>query len=167
MLAPSSAQAPYPSPRRKRQVSSIPLRLLSKSQSRCWITILCFLRTLAQRWLFPLRRTHTRCRGKKPHTVETRGSRRRTVPAVEGCKDANCSRCYPLALLLRQAPEPLVGAALRKNAEISLCDFQRPLRNAELLCKRKDFLGWSWLRQKPARLVFHLHGLCLHLPCAV
>ena len=125
------------------------------------------VRTLAQRWLFPLRRTHTRCRGKKPHTVETRGSRRRTVPAVEGCKDANCSRCYPLALLLRQAPEPLVGAALRKNAEISLCDFQRPLRNAELLCKRKDFLGWSWLRQKPARLVFHLHGLCLHLPCAV
>ena len=41
MLA-SSAQAPYPSPRRKRQVSSIPLRLLSKSQSRCWIAILCF-----------------------------------------------------------------------------------------------------------------------------
>lgn len=69
--------------------------------------------------------------------------------------------------MLRQTPEPLVGAALRKNAEISLRDFQRSLRNAELLCKRKDFLGWSWLRQKPAQLVFHLHGLCLHLPCAV
>ena len=63
----------------------------------------------------------------KPHTAATRGSRRRTVPAVEGCKDANRSRRYPLTLLLRQAPEPLVGAALRKNAEISLCDFQRPL----------------------------------------
>ena len=85
------------------------------------------VRTLAQRWLFPLRRTHTRCRGRKPHTAATRASRRRTVPAVEGCKDANRSRRYPLTLLLRQAPEPLVGAAFRKNAEISLCDFQRPL----------------------------------------
>ena len=59
----------------KRESSSIPLRLLSKSQSRCWIAILCFLRTLAQRWLFPLRRTHTRCRGRKPHTAATRASR--------------------------------------------------------------------------------------------
>ena len=84
-------------------------------------------RTSAQRGLFLPRRTHTRCRGRKPHTAATRGSRRRTVPAVEGCKDANRSRRYPLTLLLRQAPEPLVGAALRKNAEISLCDFQRPL----------------------------------------
>ena len=33
-------------------------------------------RTLAQRWLFPLRRTHTRCRGRKPHTAATRASRR-------------------------------------------------------------------------------------------
>ena len=32
--------------------------------------------TLAQRWLFPLRRTHTRSRGKKPHTAATRASRR-------------------------------------------------------------------------------------------
>ena len=63
----------------------------------------------------------------KLHTAATRASRRRTVPAAKGCKDANRSRCYPLTLLLRQAPEPLVGAALRKNAEISLCDFQRPL----------------------------------------
>ena len=86
-----------------------------------------FLRTLAQRWLFLSRRARTRCRGRKPHTAATRGSRWRTVPAVEGCKDANRSRCYPLTLLLRQAPEPLAGAALRKNAEISLCDFQRPL----------------------------------------
>ena len=52
MLAPSLAQAPYPSPRRKRQVSSIPLRLLSKSQSRCWIAILYFLCTSAQRGFF-------------------------------------------------------------------------------------------------------------------
>ena len=86
-----------------------------------------FLRTSAQRGLFLPRRTHTRCRGRKPHTAATRASRRRTVPAAEGCKDATRSRCYPLTLLLRQAPEPLVGAALRKNAEISLCDFQRPL----------------------------------------
>ena len=84
-------------------------------------------RTSAQRGLFLPRRTHTRCRGRKPHTAATRASRRRTVPAVEGCKDANRSRRYPLTLLRRQAPEPLVGAALRKNAEISLCDFQRPL----------------------------------------
>ena len=33
------------------------------------------VRTLAQRWLFPLRRTHTRCRGRKPHTAATRASR--------------------------------------------------------------------------------------------
>ena len=127
LLPPSSAQAPYPSPRRKRQVSSIPLRLLSKSQSRCWIAILYFLHTSAQRGLFLSRRARTRCRSGNPRTTATRGSRRRTVPAVEGCKDANRSRRYPLTLLLRQAPEPLVGAALRKNAEISLCDFQRPL----------------------------------------
>ena len=69
----------------------------------------------------------TRSLPRKPHTAVTRASRRRTVPAAEGCKDANRSRRYPLTLLLRQAPEPLVGAALRKNAEISLCDFQRPL----------------------------------------
>ena len=132
MLAPPKGgkippQAPYPLLPRERESSSISLRLLSKSQSRCWIAILCFLRTSAQRWLFPLRRAHTRRLGKKPHTVATRASRRRTVPAAEGCKDANSSRCYPLTLLLRQTPEPLIGAALRKNAEISLCDFQRPL----------------------------------------
>ena len=34
------------------------------------------VRTLAQRWLFSLRRTHTRCRGEKPHTAATRASRR-------------------------------------------------------------------------------------------
>ena len=34
------------------------------------------VRTLAQRWLFPLRRAYTRSRGKKPHTAATRGSRR-------------------------------------------------------------------------------------------
>ena len=84
-------------------------------------------RTSVQRGLLLCCRAHTRSLPGKPHTAATRASRRRTVPAVEGCKDANRSRCYPLALLLRQAPEPLVGAALRKNAEISLCDFQRPL----------------------------------------
>ena len=61
--------------RAERESSSIPLRLLSKSQSRCWIAILCFLRTPAQRWLFLPRRTHTRCRGRKPHTAATRASR--------------------------------------------------------------------------------------------
>ena len=84
-------------------------------------------RTSAQRGAVWHTRAHTRSLLGKPHTAATRSSRRRTVPAVEGCKDANRSRCYPLTLLLRQAPEPLVGAALRKNAEISLCDFQRPL----------------------------------------
>ena len=32
--------------------------------------------TLAQRWLFPLRRAHTRSLGRKPHTAATRASRR-------------------------------------------------------------------------------------------
>ena len=113
--------------RAERESSSIPLRLLSKSQSRCWIAILYFLHTSAQRWFLLCHRARIRCRGKKTHAAATRASRRRTVPAAEGCKDANRSRRYPLTLLLRQAPEPLVGAALRKNAEISLCDFQRPL----------------------------------------
>ena len=36
----------------------------------------CVARTSAQRWLFPLRRAHTRSRGRKPHTAATRGSRR-------------------------------------------------------------------------------------------
>ena len=44
MLAPSSAQAPYPSLPRERESSSISLRLLSKSQSLCWIAILFFAR---------------------------------------------------------------------------------------------------------------------------
>ena len=57
MLAPSSAQAPYPSPRRKRQVSSIPLRLLSKSQSRCWIAILLFSHVGAMLAFAPLPHT--------------------------------------------------------------------------------------------------------------
>ena len=60
----------------KRESSSIPLRLLSKSQSRCWNAILYFLRTLAQRWLLRRCRAHTRSRGAKPHTAATRGSRR-------------------------------------------------------------------------------------------
>ena len=34
------------------------------------------VRTLAQRWLFPLRRAHTRSLGRKPHTAATRASRR-------------------------------------------------------------------------------------------
>ena len=36
----------------------------------------CFLRTLAQRGLFRLRRAHTRSWGTKPHTAATRASRR-------------------------------------------------------------------------------------------
>ena len=119
------------------------------SQMRCWLLpngrifpaaagLLCvgsayciriFLRCphVGATWALLCCRAHTRSLPGKPHTAATRASRRRTVPAVEGCKDANRSRRYPLALLLRQTPEPLVGAALRKNAEISLCNFQRPL----------------------------------------
>ena len=62
--------------RAKRESSSIPLRLLSKSQSRCWIAILCFLRTSVQRGLLLCCRAHTRSRGAKPHTAATRASRR-------------------------------------------------------------------------------------------
>ena len=102
---------------------SPPRRGFSVLGRRIVSAFFCVARTSVQRGLFLPRRTHTRSRGKKPHTAATRASRRRTVPAVEGCKDANRSRCYPLTLLLRQAPEPLVGAALRKNAEISLRDF--------------------------------------------
>ena len=36
----------------------------------------CVARTSAQRGLFLPRRTHTRCRGRKPHTAATRASRR-------------------------------------------------------------------------------------------
>ena len=104
-----------------------PRRGFSALGRRIVSAFFCVARTSVQRGLLHRCCAHTRSRGKKPHTAATRASRRRTVLAVEGCKDANCSRCYPLTLLLRQAPEPLVGAALRKNAEISLCDFQRPL----------------------------------------
>ena len=67
------------------------------SQMRCWLLpngrifpaaagLLCvglaycacafhIVRTLAQRRLFPLCRTYTRCRGRKPHTAATRASR--------------------------------------------------------------------------------------------
>ena len=58
-----------------RESSSIPLRLLSKSQSRCGIAILCFLRTSVQRWFLLCHRAHTRSRGRKPHTAATRASR--------------------------------------------------------------------------------------------
>ena len=104
-----------------------PWRGFSALGRRIVSAFFCVARTSVQRGLLLCCRAHTRSLLGKPHTAATRASRRRTVPAVEGCKDANCSRCYPLTLLLRQAPEPLVGAALRKNAEISLCDFQRPL----------------------------------------
>ena len=57
------------------QVSSIPLRLLSKSQSRCWIAIFCFLRTSVQRGLLLCCRAHTRSLLGKPHTAATRASR--------------------------------------------------------------------------------------------
>ena len=62
--------------RAKRESSSIPLRLLSKSQSRCWIAILCFLRTSVQRGLLLCCRAHTRSWGANPHTAATRASRR-------------------------------------------------------------------------------------------
>ena len=78
--------------RAERESSSIPLRLLSKSQSRCWIAILCFLRTSAQRWLFPLCRTHTRCRDRKPHTAATRASRRGA--GARHTHRGDCADCF-------------------------------------------------------------------------
>ena len=54
------------------------------------------VRTLAQRWLFPLRRTHTRCRGRKPHTAATRASRRRTVPLWKGARMQTVQGVTPL-----------------------------------------------------------------------
>ena len=104
-----------------------PRRGFSAVGRRIVSAFFCVARTAAQRGLLLCCRAHTRSLPGKPHTAATRASRRRTVPAAKGCKDANCSRCYPLTLLLRQTPKPLVGAALRKNSEISLCDFQRPL----------------------------------------
>ena len=104
-----------------------PRRGFSALGRRIVSAFFCVARMSVQRGLLLCCRAHTRSLLGKPHTAATRGSQRRTMPTAEGCKDANRSRRYPLALLLRQTPEPLVGAALRKNAEISLCDFQRPL----------------------------------------
>ena len=59
--------------RAKRESSSIPLRLLSKSQSLCWIAILFFARRCNVG--FFCRAAHTRSLSGKPHTVATRASR--------------------------------------------------------------------------------------------
>ena len=48
----------------------------SQNRNRAAGLRFCFLRTLAQRWLFPLCRAHTRRLGRKPHTAATRASRR-------------------------------------------------------------------------------------------
>ena len=71
-------------------------------------------------------RIHSQAGQKAAHSGDTRltSANGACCGRVQGCKQL---KALPLTLLLRQAPEPLVGAALRKNAEISLCDFQRPL----------------------------------------
>ena len=95
----------------------------------CRIALAFF--TLSARWRnvgFSRCAAHTLAVG-----AESRTQRRHAPHGGERCllrkgaRMQNRSRRYPLTLLLRQAPEPLVGAALRKNAEISLCNFQRPL----------------------------------------
>ena len=53
-LAASSMQAPYPSPRRKRQVSSISLHLLFRPNPLRWASVEFLRRTLAQRPVFGL-----------------------------------------------------------------------------------------------------------------
>ena len=70
--------------------------------------------------------THSLSGQKAAHSGDTRltAANGACCERVQGCK---LFKVLPLTLLLWQAPEPLVGAALRKNAEISLCDFQRPL----------------------------------------
>ena len=80
--------------RAERESSSIPLRLLSKSQSRCWIAILCFLRTSAQRGLFRLRRAHTSQPARKAaHSGDTRLTARcRRSPHPQGRSCRSFSR---------------------------------------------------------------------------
>ena len=77
--------------RAERESSSIPLRLLSKSQSRCWIAILFFC-TSAQRWLLRRCRAHTRRLGGKPHTAATRGSRR--APGIRHTRRVDCADLF-------------------------------------------------------------------------
>ena len=79
---------------------SPPRRGFSALGRRIVSAFFCVARTSVQRGLFLPRRTHTRCRGRKPHTAATRASRRRTVPAVEGvqgCKPFKALPPYPLA----------------------------------------------------------------------
>ena len=49
-------------------------------------------RTSAQRWLFPLCRTYTRCRGRKPHTAATRASR--CGAGVRHTRRVDCADCF-------------------------------------------------------------------------
>ena len=115
------------------------------SQMRCWLLPngRIFPAAAGLFWVsnlrfpaLPARRCNVGFFCRAAHTLvvgaESRTRRRHAAhggercPLWKGCKDANRSRRYPLTLLLRQTPEPLIGAAFRKNAEISLCDFQRP-----------------------------------------
>ena len=53
-----------------------PRRGFSALGRRIVSAFFCVARTSVQRGLFLPRRTHTRCRGRKPHTAATRASRR-------------------------------------------------------------------------------------------
>ena len=127
-----------------------------------------FLRTSAQRGLFSA----------APHThslsgAESRTQRRHAPHGGERCPLRKGARMQPV-----QGVTPLPSCSGKRQSHWSARRSERMPRfrfaifsvRSEMpscFAKCKDFLGWSWLRQKPAQLVFHLHGLCLHLPCAV
>ena len=71
-LAASSMQAPYPSPRRKRQVSSISLHLLFRPNPLRWASVEFLRRTLAQRPVFGLLAGTRSAVSGKPHKPPTR-----------------------------------------------------------------------------------------------
>ena len=52
----------------------------------------CVARTSVQRGLFLPRRTHTRCRGRKPHTAATRASR--CGAGVRHTRRVDCADCF-------------------------------------------------------------------------
>ena len=76
--------------RAKRESSSIPLRLLSKSQSRCWIAILCFFTHVGATWAFSAApRTHSLSERKSAHSGDTRLTvrcRRSAHPQGRSCR---------------------------------------------------------------------------------
>ena len=72
----SSMQAPYPSPRRKRQVSSIPLHLLFRPNPLRWASVEFLCRTSAQRPVFWCLAGTRSTVPQKPHKPPTRVRRR-------------------------------------------------------------------------------------------